>query len=246
MSLSTSIPKFLLPQRGAIWRTRLPITAASAFSLTIRHASNKKHTRSSGPIVLEQPTKFNPPSHGSRLRKPGPQYPGPNLLQEDEERMKYKKYPNMMPSEGTFMHWFLTNRSIHLWICLTTLFTLATTVLITDFKHNSPFANMLPAWYDLFFHPIAFTRTVVEVTRLNSAHQTAKTQERRNRKMEDVAKRSAFRKAHGLDKDEGFGGWTAKTEGQSLVPAVGEEGDQQGEVEVRQRRPPVKKWFGIW
>jgi len=117
MSLTASIPRFLLPQKGSIWRTRLPV--ASLSSLTIRHASNKKGgSQSSKPIVLEQPSKFNPPSHGSKLRKPGPRYPGPRLTQEDEERMKYKQYPNMMPGEGTFMHWFLTNRSIHLWICL--------------------------------------------------------------------------------------------------------------------------------
>ena len=117
MSLTASIPRFLLPQRGSIWRAHLQNGSVSP--LAVRHASNQSSKlQSSKPIVLEQPTKFNPPSHGSRLRKPGPRYPGPNLTQEDEERMKYKKYPHMMPGEGTFMHWFLTNRSIHLWICL--------------------------------------------------------------------------------------------------------------------------------
>ena len=113
---------------------------------------------------------------------------------------------------------------------------------------------MLPNWSDLFFHPIAFTRTTAEVIRLNSAHESAKTQERRNRKMEDVAKRSAFRKAHGLDKDEGFGGWMAKSDNPSLTPATplfdGEaqklEQGEQGEEQLRQKRPPVKKWLGIW
>lgn len=38
--------------------------------------------------------------------------------------------------------------------------------------------------------------------------------------MEDVEKRSEYRKAHGLDKDEGFGGWTAKTNDELLGPAV--------------------------
>ena len=69
--------------------------------------------------------------------------------------------------------------------------------------------------------------------------------------MEDVAKRSAFRKAHGLDKDEGFGGWMAKSDNPSVKPALPlGDGDveqgEQGEEQVRQKRPPVKKWLGIW
>ncbi len=78
----------------------------------------------------------------------------------------------------------------------------------------------------------------------------------RTRGLEDVAKRAAYRKAHGLDKDEGFGGWTAKTDEQALGPAIMiegtaslAEGDARSEPGVepqRQKRPPVKKWFGIW
>jgi len=173
--------------------------------------------------------------------------------------MKYKKYPNMMPGEGTFMHWFLNNRSIHLYICLGTLFSLAFTVAITDFKNSSPFADMLPNWYDIFFHPIAFCRTMAEVIRLNQAHTTAKTQEMRTRRMEDVGKRAAFRKAHGLDTDEGIGGWTAKSDAEALGPAIPSldrreaiaveaevEGDREGDHAIREKRPPVKKWLGIW
>jgi len=136
-----------------------------------------------------------------------------------------------------------------------TLFTLAGTVFITNFKNNSPFADMLPHWWQLFLHPIAFMRTWIEVIKLNTAHTTAETQERRKRKVEDVAKRAAYRKAHGLDQNEGFGGWTAKTDGQSLGPAIpiGDVKDEEIvaetapvlEQEVRQRRP-VKKWLGIW
>jgi len=84
---------------------------------------------------------------------------------------------------------------------------------------------------------------------------TAETQERRKRKVEDVQKRSAYRKAHGLDKDEGFGGWTAKSDRELLGPAiplgeadaVQEQVVEQVAVEpvVREKRP-VKKWLGIW
>jgi hypothetical protein len=110
---------------------------------------------------------------------------------------------------------------------------------------------MLPAASDLFFHPIAFVRTCIEVLRLHTAHVTAETQERRRRRVEDVQKRGQYRKKHGLE-HEGFGGWTAKTDGEDLGPAVptgalvaagnGEEMEEQ----VQRPRKQVKKWLGIW
>ncbi len=116
MPPTTSIPRFLLPQRGAIWRTRLSIPTST--SLTIRSASNKKRNSTSKPLVLEKPSKFVPPSHPARLRKEGPRYPGPPLSDEEIARQTKKKYPNMMPPEGSFMHWFMMNRTIHMWITL--------------------------------------------------------------------------------------------------------------------------------
>ncbi|RFU26034.1 hypothetical protein B7463_g10302, partial [Scytalidium lignicola] len=244
MSSAVSIPRFLLPRSSAIWRTRLPNS-----TLTIRHASAKASgKKSSKPLVLEQPKKFNPPSHGARRPREGPRYPGPQLSAEERDVQKKKQYPNMMPPEGTFMHWFINNRSIHIYITMGTLFSLALTVFFTNFKRDSPFADMLPHWSQLFTHPISFTRTVVEVLRLHSAHVTAETQARRSRKVEDVEKRSEYRKAHGLDKDEGFGGWVAKTNDQLMGPAVPtEEVNQDGQSEpVTRPKPPVRKWLGIW
>lgn len=81
---------------------------------------------------------------------------------------------------------------------------------------------------------------------------SAETFEKRKRKVDDVGKRAAYRKAHGLDKDEGFGGWTAKTDEQSLGPAIPtgdsvvvESGETAAEPVVREKRV-LKKWFGIW
>ncbi|EKD12865.1 uncharacterized protein L3040_007020 [Drepanopeziza brunnea f. sp. 'multigermtubi'] len=261
-----SIPRFLLPQRGAIWRTRLSTPPSTP--LSVRHASKvpqKKPVKpsaikdagkpstspkpsavnavkdSSKPLVLEKPAKFNPPSHGARLRREAPRYPGPRLSEEQAAAQKKKKYPNMMPPEGSFMNWFLNNRSIHLYISLGTLFGLAATVWITNFKRNSPFADMLPAWSQLFLHPIAFFRTFGEVIKMNSDYVTAETMERRKRKVEDVAKRAAYRKAHGMENDEAFGGWTAKSDEQLLGPAM-----PVGDAEPVRATRPVKKWLGIW
>lgn len=119
MSGSAAIPRFLLPRRSAIWRPRL---TAPSQSFRIRNASTstspKKKPASSKPLVLEKPAKFVPPSHGSKLRKEAPRYPGPNLSAEEKARMKTTKYPHMMPPEGTFMHWFVNNKSIHMYIAL--------------------------------------------------------------------------------------------------------------------------------
>jgi hypothetical protein len=115
---------------------------------------------------------------------------------------------------------------------------------------------MLPHWPQLFLHPIEFFRTTTEVIRLDAERTTAETMERRKRKVEDVQKRAQYRKAHGMEQDEGFGGWTAKSDEQSLGPAIplgnsdgqspiAEEGNSDGSEQVREKKP-LKKWLGIW
>jgi hypothetical protein len=113
---------------------------------------------------------------------------------------------------------------------------------------------MLPSFGQLFLHPIASSSTFFEVLKLNSDHITAETMERRKRKVEDVAKRAAYRKAHGMDKDESFGGWTAKSDEQLLGPglAIGDHQEPSGdegsvaEQQVKREKKPLKKWLGIW
>lgn len=71
-------------------------------------------------IVLEQPDKFRPPSHGARrnARSTTNMYGGgaaynQGMTAKEFEASKEKKYPNMFPQEGTKMHWFLTTRWVH-------------------------------------------------------------------------------------------------------------------------------------
>ena len=87
---------------------------------------------------------------------------------------------------------------------------------------------------------------------MNSDYVTAETMERRKRKVEDVAKRAAYRKAHGMENDESFGGWTAKSDDQLLGPGIpmgdtegAKEGGVSTEPAVREKKP-LKKWLGIW
>ncbi len=92
------------------------------------------------------------------------------------------------------------------------LTTLAAITMWEDYHRRSPFAYMLPPISDLFWRPWAFVARCVEVLRLDTAHTTALTQERRRRRVDDVAKRAEFRKAHGLDQNTGFGGWTLRND----------------------------------
>lgn len=45
---------------------------------------------------------------------------------------------------------------------------------------------------------------VIEVVRLHEAHKTARINEKRRRNVDDVAKRAAYRKAHGLPDEMGL------------------------------------------
>lgn len=92
-----------------------------------RAASGKAHKRTASPAareesqgkVLEKPDRFRPPSHPQKLRSPAPiRHYGPSLSAEERAAQRKRKYPNMMPPEGSFMFWFLTNRTIHMWIPL--------------------------------------------------------------------------------------------------------------------------------
>ncbi|MCJ1381531.1 hypothetical protein MMC17_004642 [Xylographa soralifera] len=222
------------------------------------------------PRVLEKPAKFNPPSHPARRNRPPPrQFPGPPLSEPELDAQRTKQYPNMFPPEGSFMRWFLTNRSIHIWITLSTLSSLALFAFTTNFRRTSPYANLLPPSDAIFSHPIDFFSQYIEVYKMHTAYISAVTAERRKKKVEDVQKRAQYRKAHGLDKGEGLGQWTAKTDEEMLGPslktdrAVGVEvgagsgiglGKAVDEnvaqdnlyVDWEGKKKPIKKWFGIW
>lgn len=127
---------------------------------------------------------------------------------------------------------------------------------MTNFKRTSPFADMVPPWQDIFLHPINYTQRWFEILRLNSARMTAETDARRARKVDDVAKRAQFRKEHGLDKEEGFGGWKLKNDQELLdavmppdaIAQVGADAPvQEGQAaEPGREKRKVKKWLGIW
>ena len=85
-----------------------------------------------------------------------------------------------------------------------TLTVLTIWTLVLDFQKNSPFADMLPSTSDFFARPLTSLYMVIEVLRLHEAHKSAQIAEKRKRYVEDVAKRRAYRKAHGLPEEVGL------------------------------------------
>lgn len=87
--------------------------------------SQQTSSSSSKPIVLDQPDKFRPPSHASRLKArsttamygAGSAY-NQGMTGAEREASRQKRYPHMFPNEGTTLHWFLTTRWVHVTITL--------------------------------------------------------------------------------------------------------------------------------
>lgn len=139
-SSSLAIPRFLLPQSGRIWqRANLGIHnhnhnhrhLPSPDRRIVRYASasSKGSKPQAKPIVLEQPEKFNPPSHGARLPRkdrPRQQHYGGALSTEELSSQGRKEYPGLMAPQGTWSYWFWNSQGLHLSITLVSLSGLGT------------------------------------------------------------------------------------------------------------------------
>lgn len=105
---------------SSIHRTIAPTQFARNASSSSSKDSQPPQSPPKKGIVLEQPDKFRPPSHGARrnAKSTTNMYGGgaaynQGMTAKEFEASKSKKYPNMFPQEGTKMHWFLTTRWIH-------------------------------------------------------------------------------------------------------------------------------------
>jgi hypothetical protein len=64
--------------------------------------------------VLAKPERFNPPSHGARLpKKTPPRHYGGDLSAAEIRVQQQTDYPGMAPPKGTWAHWFIHNRWLH-------------------------------------------------------------------------------------------------------------------------------------
>jgi hypothetical protein len=106
---------------------------------------------------------------------------------------------------------------------------------------------MLPAFSDFFTSPFNSMSALIEVIRLDSAHKAVMIQEQRMQRVNDVAKRKEYRKAHGIDESQTLpwaGKVKANVEGPAPVISVEEEAKRKAfELELQ---APRKKWLGIF
>lgn len=129
-----SIPRFLLSQNPALLRPQTQRLLQRTLANGPRHASTpskglsaeflrrraaQQQQQKAAPVI-PQPDKYRPPSHSARRpnRNLENKIYGAPVSEEDRKRMASKKYPNMMSPEGTFSHWFLNNKFIHVWITM--------------------------------------------------------------------------------------------------------------------------------
>ncbi|KAI1388869.1 uncharacterized protein F4822DRAFT_429486 [Hypoxylon trugodes] len=164
----------------------------------------------SKPRVLEKPERFNPPSHGARLPRSTPRHYGGPMTDAEIQAQNTKAYPGLPPPPNTWSHWFLHNRWIHTFITLGTLTSLAIYTFATNFAAKSPFADMIPPISEFPRHPFQYIDILIEVMKLHERHESAITAEKRRRRVEDVAKRDEYRKAHGLEPATGLFGMGTK------------------------------------
>lgn len=219
----SSIPRFLLPRRGPMWQTQLASASrqAPARSMTTTAARHAKTQPPNAGNILEKPAKFNPPSHGARLPRrtgtanvPPSQHYGGDLSAAEQAAQRTRQYPGMMAPPGTWAHWFWTSRLFHMTLTMTTLTGLALFTFVENFKRRSPYVDMLPSSFgEALSHPIDSVSTFIHVMRMTEHHRVMEIAEKRQQRIDDVAKRTAYRKAHGLDETVGFGsngGWFAE------------------------------------
>ncbi|KAH7320254.1 hypothetical protein B0I35DRAFT_478516 [Stachybotrys elegans] len=241
------IPRFLLPLQSPLWRgIRLPLSP----TVGVRFASTGGGSSSPDkPIVLEKPLKFNPPSHGSRLKKNAlPKHYGPTLTPGEKAAQAARHYPGLMAPPGTWQHWFWHSRALHLCITLGTLFSLAIATFFMNYAYNSPFKDLVPPISDLWNHPLYFFVQWKNVIVMHEEDKGRKTYERRMQHLDDVAKRKYYMKSHGIEVKDPisvvFGkGTPIQTDAELEAQVLGLDPPPKVEGEQPQQR---KKWLGIF
>jgi hypothetical protein len=258
MTSRTVIPRFRLPLQGPAWRGLAPrnqhiiVRFASSSSTKGGGSGNSGSGSGSGkPIVLEKPLKFNPPSHGSRLkRNVTPRHYGPQLTPEEVAAQNQRFYPGVMAPEGTWSHWFWNSRLLHVFITMGTLFILGVLTFFMNYSTNSPFKDLLPPISDLWRQPVHFFNTWTRVIVMHEQEKALRAGEHRTAHQNDVAKRRYYMKMHGIETKDPitavFGkGEPEKTDAQIEAEALGLEPPPAAEG-AAESKPQRKKMFGLF
>ncbi|KAI1173170.1 hypothetical protein F4777DRAFT_459767 [Nemania sp. FL0916] len=265
-----SAPKTPFPSRGpSLEKPAAP--KPMAFKAASKPAASESKARAaqpdpSKPIVLEKPERFNPPSHGARLPRNRPKHYGGETTFDERKAQSLRDYPGLPPPTQTWAHWFINSRRLHMTITLGTLAGLAVFTFVQNFKAKSPFADLIPPISEFPAHPIQYLGACVDVVRMHEEYESQQTAEKRRRKVDDIAKRNEYRKAHGLEPaNAGFFGLKAADPEPVPVP------EERVEAAVAATTPVVevpepkldvkavegaaeepapegkrKKWFGIF
>ncbi|KAF5646620.1 uncharacterized protein FTJAE_1910 [Fusarium tjaetaba] len=243
MASRAIIPRFLLPLQGPLWRgISIPL---SQNSIRIRFASSSSKGK---PIVLEKPARFNPPSHGSRLKKNHvPKHYGPELTASEVAAQNKKHYPGMMAPEGTWEHFFWHSRLLHTFITMGTLFALGVFTFFMNYAYNSPYKELVPPISDLWTHPLHFFVAWKNVIVLHEKDKAEKARDHRTNHLDDVAKRRLFMKMHGIEAKDPVTVVFGKGEEDPKPEQAAVEDEPVQKTEVQEKvEEPKKKWFGVF
>ncbi|KAJ6441748.1 CAAX prenyl protease 2 [Purpureocillium lavendulum] len=223
MASRAVIPRFLLPLQGPLWRgVRIPLSQ----NILVRFASTDAGRPQQKPIVLQKPAKFNPPSHGSRLKRGNslPRHYGPELTSGEVAAQGKRDYPGLMAPQGSWAHWFWHSRLLHTVITMVlllplsvyrkdqfvsnadhvsslqgTLLAMGIYTFFLNYAYNSPFKDLVPPISDLWAQPTYFFAQWKNVIAMHEKDKALKASEHRTRHLDDVAKRQYYMKTHGIE-----------------------------------------------
>ncbi|KAG0137561.1 hypothetical protein HOY82DRAFT_477477 [Tuber indicum] len=103
-----------------------------------------------------------------------------------------------MPPPNTWSHYFLTSRSLHFYISISVLLVLGTWASVTNFLRTTERGREVEGELS-WSQPLDSVKRFLEAYRLHAHERSLLVAEIRRRKVEDVDKRVAYRRAHGLE-----------------------------------------------
>ncbi|RJE17308.1 hypothetical protein PHISCL_10355, partial [Aspergillus sclerotialis] len=112
------------------------------------------------------------------------------------------------------------------------LTSLATFTFTTNFKANSPFADLLPPWSGLLSHPVDTIAQAISVYKMDVNHRSIEAQNKRLEQFSDARKRHQYRVAHGISEGPLVG---------PDVDAFGDKGRERAAVEREERKREMEE-----
>src|SRR5690606_28013644 len=110
--------------------------------------------------------------------------------------------------------------TLHFYLSLGVLFTMAGIVSITNFMKTSPFAGLV-VWD--WGTPVASTARFLDAVKMHLHESSRLAQEKRKRRAEELDKRNEYRRAHGM---EDVGGGSAPVLVSELATDVTTDGEK--------------------